>query len=94
MNRLWPVIMILLPLLLLFGGPIAGPWFGPAEMQALLLVTIIGLLFYGIRFVRGRTRGGSSDKAGTILRERYAAGEISRAEYLQTLHDLESRDST
>jgi uncharacterized membrane protein len=94
MNRLWPVIMILLPLLLLFEGPIAGPWFGPAEMQALLLVTLVGALFYGIRFLRNRTGGGSSDKAETILRERYAAGELSRAEYQQMLHDLESRNST
>jgi uncharacterized membrane protein len=93
MNRLWPFVMILLPLLLLFGGPIVGPWFGPAEMQTLLLVTLVGALFFGIRFLRDRSLGGSSDKAETILRERYAAGEISRAEYQQMLHDLRSRDS-
>jgi uncharacterized membrane protein len=85
--------MILLSLLLFFGGPVTGPWLGPAEMHSLLLVVLVGALFYGIRFARGRTRDESASKAETILRERYAAGEISRAEYQQMLHDLEPRDS-
>jgi uncharacterized membrane protein len=81
-------------------GPVPGlgPLFGPDSGATLLFLAVIGLLVYGVARLRQRktdlgprTESGhrhNGEPAIQILRERYAKGEISRAEYLQSLNDL------
>jgi uncharacterized membrane protein len=78
--------------------PELGPLFGPDSGMALVFLTIIGLAAYGIKRLQQpktdlgpRAESGHSknwEPAIQILRERYAKGEISRCEYLQSLNDL------
>lgn len=81
-------------------GPVpgVGPLFGPDSGTAVLFIlALIGLLAYGIKRLReGKTgemsatsgRSRNPEPAIRILRERYAKGEISRSDYLQSLDDL------
>ena len=81
-------------------APIPGlrPMFGPDSGASLLVLAVIGLCVYGVQRLRqhkpdwwpraGSGRGVNGESAIQILRERYAKGEISRSDYLQSLDDL------
>jgi hypothetical protein len=77
--------------------PGLGPPFDqPGGLPALLCFVAVGLiwLFGTIRKARSRDnklRGGSC--AEQILRERYARGELDRAQFAQMLNDLRSDSS-
>lgn len=78
--------------------PGLGPMFGPDSGASLLIFAVIGLCVYGVQRLRQQKhdwwpraaggRGVNREPAIQILRERYAKGEISRNDYLQSLDDL------
>lgn len=64
------------------GGPMPG-----LGMLWWLLVVVVVVL--AVRLVnRGDRRGREADSAETLLRERYARGEIDKDEFLARMHDL------
>jgi uncharacterized membrane protein len=77
------------------GGP-AGFWFGGFMMFLLWIV----IIFFIVRFfIRGnhpwRGEAASMDRAGDVLAERYARGEIEAEEFQarsQTLRDLRRQE--
>ncbi len=64
------------------GGIGIGEW-----LVWLLMVTAV--LVVGVAVVRIGFRGNSRDDSRRILRERFARGEISEAEFQQTLRILD-----
>ena len=72
-----------------------GPWLD--QLVPVLLIVVLGFLAwkYGPASLKKRDTTISSDRevsrAHSILRQRYARGEITRDQYLQMLDDLESR---
>jgi putative membrane protein len=67
-------------------GP--GPWmfFGPMFF-ILMMVVCVGMMFF---MMRGRHGGGRGDSAAQILKERFARGEIDKAEYEDRRRTLEA----
>jgi len=53
-----------------------------------LLFWVLLIVFAVYLLTKGKEKPGENDKAAAILRERYAKGEITREEYLQTFRDL------
>ena len=72
-----------------FGG--AG-FFGLLVM-ALFWIGLILLLVWGVSRFFPREHRNDRDVAADVLRRRYAAGEISEAEYLQAMEILGGGDS-
>jgi uncharacterized membrane protein len=72
-----------------FGG---FGWMGLLGWSTMLLfwVGVILLTIWIVRSLVGRDRRGGADIAKDVLRRRYAAGEISEAEYQQALRTLGS----
>lgn len=66
-------------------GP--GPWmfFGPMFM-IVLIALCLGMMFFMMR----RHGGGRGDTAAQILKERYARGEIDKAEFDERRRTLEA----
>ncbi len=73
-----------------WGGGWGWGWFGIVHMVLWWFLIILGIvvlakwLFGG----GGSSRGAESDRALTILRERYARGEIDKAEFDTRRRDL------
>jgi uncharacterized membrane protein len=100
MQRSLPLLALVVPAALAACSPVPGlgPLFGLDSGTTLLVLAVIGLFAYGVkRLLPHKTDWGPSPESGhghnaepaiQILRERYAKGEISRAEYLQSLNDL------
>ena len=67
-------------------GP--APWmmFGPMFMLAILAVCVLVMYF----MMRGRHGGDRGDSAAQILKERFARGEIDKAEYDERRRVLEA----
>jgi len=66
-----------------------GTWgIGMMLMMLLFWVVVIVGFVVGIRWLLGRGRTPRSDSALTILRERYARGEINKDEFEQRRKDL------
>ena len=57
----------------------SGPWmfFGPMFVIVMMAICV-GMMFF---MMRGRHGGGHGDSAQQILKERFARGEIDKAEY-------------
>ena len=73
-------------------GHMGGGWgWGMAIMGSLVMISIIALVVWAIVFSsRPPTESGrSSDRARTLLDERYAVGDIDRDDYLERKGDLE-----
>jgi len=60
-------------------GPMMGG-FGGVMMLLVIVAVVVGVLLIA-RTVQPSARRTSADPAGELLRQRYAAGEISRAEF-------------
>ena len=67
-------------------GP--APWmmFGPMFMVMMLAVCVVVMYF----MMRGRHRGSRGDSAAQILKERFARGEIDKAEFDDRRRALEA----
>lgn len=73
-------------------------WFGMVLMLLFWLAVIL-VLAYVLRSLIGRPRGARTDEPGrdralTLLRERYARGEIDQAEYQERLRALNATPGT
>ena len=66
-------------------GP--GPWmmFGPMFLIVMMAICVL-VMFFMMR----RRNNGSGDSAAQILKERFARGEIDKAEYEERRRTLES----
>jgi putative membrane protein len=78
----------------MMGGWMGGGWFGMLFGMIFWVVIIVAVIL-GIRWLVGQT--GSSDRPATgqdramsLLRERYAKGEIGKEEFESMKRDLES----
>jgi putative membrane protein len=76
----------------------AGPFFFPFQFGWLGVIFLIFILFWVARWFFWPWRGGGyysyryqSRNAESILKERYAKGEITREQFEQMMHDLEHR---
>jgi putative membrane protein len=67
-------------------GP--GPWmmFGPMFLIVMMAVCVVVMFF----MMRRRHGASAGDAAAQILKERYARGEIDKAEYEERRRTLES----
>ena len=71
-----------------------GGWFGMIFMVVFWVLIIVGLvflvkwLFHATRGGKFDFHGGSSSRALDILKERYARGEIDKAEFESKKRDL------
>ena len=66
-----------------------GVWgMGMMFMMLLFWAVIIGALVLGIRWLIREGKGGHSDSAIEILRQRYARGEINKEEFEAKKRDL------
>jgi putative membrane protein len=71
-----------------------GGWFGGVLMMLLMLALVVGAVVLALRLLGYAPAGRSSGRALDILNERFARGEIDRAEYedrRRALQDGESR---
>jgi putative membrane protein len=67
----------------------SGAWgIGMMFMMLLFWIVVIAGLVLGIRWLMRQGRGGSSDAALEILRQRYARGEINKDEFEVKKRDL------
>jgi putative membrane protein len=66
-------------------GPEPWMFLGPMSMMVMVLICV-GMMFF---MMRGR-RHGHADLAGQILKERFARGEIDKAEYEERRRVLEA----
>lgn len=64
-------------------------WFG-VLMMALIWAGVIGLVIWGVRSLSSSPRRDDRDGALIILRQRYASGEISDAEFEHARQTLET----
>jgi putative membrane protein len=67
-----------------FGLGFSGMWLG-VVLMVLFWVGVIALAVWAVRTLFPARRQSESDTALEVLRRRYAAGEISAAEYEQAL---------
>jgi putative membrane protein len=66
-----------------------GAWaIGVMLLMLLFWVVVIVGFVVGVRWLLGRRRSSPADSALTILRERYARGEIEKDEFEQKIKDL------
>ena len=67
-----------------------GMGWGFGGMHLLWWVLLVVVAWALIRLMRGNGQGGSDtrDRAETLLRERYARGEIDKAEFEERLGEL------
>ena len=65
-----------------------SPWMfvGPMFMFAIIAICVVMMFF----MMRGHRGGRSGDSAAQILKERFARGEIDKAEYDDRRHTLEA----
>lgn len=70
-------------------GTFGGMWLIGIVMMALFWVAIILLVVWVVRSLFPRQARSGHDQALEILRQRYAAGEISEAEYERARARLE-----
>jgi putative membrane protein len=70
-----------------FGFGFGGTWLG-ALLMLLFWVGVILMVIWAIRALFPAQRQSERDVALEVLRRRYAAGEISAAEYEQALRTL------
>lgn len=59
-------------------------------LMALLWIALVAALVWGVGRLFPRERRSSRDLARDVVARRYAAGEISEAEYYQALRALEA----
>jgi len=67
----------------------SGWWLIGMSMMVLFWIAIILLVIWVVRSLFPRQMSSGHDRALEILRQRYASGEISAAEYEQALARLE-----
>ena len=67
-------------------GPAPWMFFGPMFMIAMMAICVV-MMFFMMRGHRGGQRG---DSAAQILKERFARGEIDKAEYDERRRVLEA----
>lgn len=70
-------------------GAFGGMWLTGILMMALFWIAIILLVVWVVRGLFPRQARSGHDQALEILRQRYAAGEISEAEYEQARAHLD-----
>lgn len=75
-----------------YGGWGAMGWFG-GILMVLFWVAVILLVVWAVRAFTPTTRVREEDTALEILRRRYAAGELSQAEYDQARRVLEGTET-
>lgn len=84
--------LVILPLLAMGGGMMGyggfGMFGGGMFLWPLLLVAVVGILYYA---TRNREESESPDSALATLRERYARGELSDEEFEERRQRLEER---
>ena len=66
-----------------------GWGWGMAWMGWLAMILIVVLVVWAVVYSSQRFNDRSSDRASTLLDERYAVGDINRDEYLRSRTDLE-----
>jgi putative membrane protein len=98
-TRLDPVVLLgSLYMLSFITGYAAGPFLGspdfglpPALGQMLLIVLLVAAVLAIAAHVRNTSKPASNDSALSLLRDRYARGEIGREDFLQRRRDLEGQ---
>jgi hypothetical protein len=75
-------------------SPALSPPFGElVRFSALVLFVVVGVVWLSLKTSKTRSRGKAipaNQSAEQILRERYARGEMDRAQFGQMLNDLRS----
>ncbi len=102
-TRLDPVVLLgSLYILSFITGCAAGPPLGPLDIglppglgQLLMIVLLIAAVLFTATRSRRTTMpaSASDDSALSLLRDRYARGEIDREDFLQQRRDLEGQQS-
>jgi uncharacterized membrane protein len=98
-TRLDPVVLLgSLYILSFITGCAAGPFLGPADFglppglgQMLLIVLLVAAVLVIAAHVRHTSMPASDDSALSLLRYRYARGEIGREDFLQLRRDLDGQ---
>ena len=98
-TRLDPVVLLgSLYILSFITGCAAGPFLGPADFglppglgQMLLIVLLVAAVLVIATRARHTSMPASNDSALSLLRDRYARGEIGREDFLQRRRDLEGQ---
>jgi putative membrane protein len=67
-------------------GPAPWMFFGPMFMIAMIVICVVMMVF----MMRGHRGGQRGDSAAQILKERFARGEIDKAEYDERRRVLEA----
>jgi putative membrane protein len=73
-----------------WGGGWGWSWFGIVHMVLWWFLIILGIVVLAKWLFGGGGRGAESDRALTILRERFARGEIDKQEFDARRRDLGS----
>jgi putative membrane protein len=100
-TRLDPVVLLgSLYILSFITGCAAGPALGPLDIglppglgQLLMIVLFIAAVLVTATRSRRTSMPASDDSALSLLRDRYARGEIDREDFLQRRRDLEGQQS-
>lgn len=98
-TRLDPVVLLGSFYILSFiTGCAAGPPLGPLDIglppglgQMLMIVLLIAAVLFTAIHARRTSMPASEDSALSLLRDRYARGEIDREDFLQRRRDLEGQ---
>ncbi len=65
-------------------------WFGGMIMMAIFWVALVFLIVWLVREISGGRREKDEDKSLSILKERYAKGEIDKKEFEEKKKELSS----